>query len=134
MAGKPPQAWPWFHVLLVWSAIGFGVLLSGGVATRALMAVRSGSSADFGPSFWGALLFFSLGGGVTIGLLILTWWLVVKLGFSWTLGFIALAIMLFTLVVWPTPYRYEKTNDPDVRLRITRLTGHGEFIPRAPGK
>jgi hypothetical protein len=134
MAADPSEPWPWSRVLLVWSAIGFGVLLSGGVATRALMTLRGGGSVDFGDSFWGALLLFSLGGGIATGLLILVWWLVVKLGFSWTLGFVALALVLFALFVWPTPYRYERTKDPDVRLRITRLTGHGEFIPRAPGQ
>jgi hypothetical protein len=129
MAANLPQGWPVSRVFLAWGAIAFGVLFSGGVGVRALMGLRAGGSADFGLSFWCQLMLFSLGGGITIGLLILTWWLVVRLGFSWILGFVALGIVLFTLFVWPTPYRYELTKDPDIRLRITRLTGYGEFIP-----
>jgi hypothetical protein len=133
------DSWPWWKVLLIWSAIGFGILYSGSLAVRASMAMRAGSS-DFGCSFWQAvfvscpfsqvLLLFSVGGGVTIGLLILVWWMVTKRGFSWTLGFVVLGIMLVALFVWPTPYRYEWAKDKSFVVKINRFSGMVEYKSR----
>ena len=115
----------------MWSAIAFGVLFAGGAALRALSGLK-GSEPDFGArTFWCPLAVFSVGGGIAIGLLILTWWLVVKRGFSWTLGFVVLAVVLFALFVWPSPYRYDKDwrRDASCRvLQVNRWTGEAVCV------
>ena len=126
-------------VLLVWSAIGFGVLYFGGFAVMASMALRAGSPG-FACTLWEAiwlscpfsqtLLLFSVGGGITIGLLILTWWMVTSRGFSWTLGFVVLGIVLFAMFVWPTPYRYEWAKDKSFVVKINRFGGDVTYVPR----
>jgi len=134
--------WTWQKVLLVWAAIGAGVLFGGGVAARGYLVVRSqmaGETLFDSCGFWLPLTLFSLGGGLTIGLLLLTWWLVARLGFNWALGFVVLGFVLFAVFVWPTPYRYAyirteqirpggRTDTTRVVVRINRLTGHAEPI------
>lgn len=121
----------------MWSAIAFGVLFAGGAALRALSGLK-GPGPDFGVrTFWCPLFIFSLGGGIAIGLLILTWWLVVKRGFSWTLGFLVLAVVVFALFVWPSPYRYDKDWRRDATCRVLqvhRWTGEAACVlpPTAP--
>ncbi len=122
----------WARIFVVWSLIGIGVLLTGGVAFRALAALRSPATVHFGSSFWCPLLLFGIGGGISIGLLILTWWLVTQRGFSWTLGFVVLGIVLFALFVWPTRYVYYPTDKKTTLLKVERLTGKAEFIPGPP--
>lgn len=76
-------------------------------------------------------MLLAVGGGIAIGLLILTWWLIVQRGFSWALGFLVLAIVLFALFVWPTRYRYESFEKSEIQcklLRVERLTGRSECI------
>jgi hypothetical protein len=134
MALNPPApSSSWGRVLGVWTAITFGVLLGGGVAMRSLSYLRDPLSVDFRwSSFWCPLLLFSLGGGLTAGLLILTWWFVVRRGFSWTLGFLVLALVLFALFVWPTRYAYYWTDKKDALLRVERLTGKTEPVAIKP--
>lgn len=111
----------WWQVLAMWTAISFGVLFAGGAALRALSGLK-GPEPNFAlATFWWPLLIFSLGGGVSIGLLILTWWLVVKRGFSWTLGFVVLAVVVFALFVWPSPYRYDKDRRRDATCRVLQV-------------
>lgn len=119
----------WAQILLAWTVIGFGVLLTGGAALRALAALRD-LKVSFGwGSFWGPLLLFAAGAGIAIGLLILTWWMVTRRGFSWTLGFVILGAVLFVLFVWPTRYAYwekrDKDNKLELLLKVERLTGKG---------
>lgn len=128
---------PWYKVLLVWSAIGFGVLYCGGFAVLASMALKPGSP-PFNCTLWQAiwlscpfsqvLLLFSVGGGIAVGLLILTWWTVTRRGFSWTLGFVILGIVLFALFVWPTPYRYEWAKDKSFVVKINRFSGNVQYV------
>lgn len=133
--------WSWPKVLVVWTAIGAGVLFGGGVAARGYLIVRgqmTAASLFDSCGFWLPLLLFSLGGGLTIGLLILTWWLVAKIGFSWTLGFAVLGVVLFAVFVWPTPYQYTSIREETIKggttettrvvLRINRLTGQAVTI------
>ena len=117
-ADKP---FAWWQVLAMWTAISFGVLFAGGAALQALADLKEPAPNFAVPAFWWSLLIFSLGGGVAIGLLILTWWLVVKRGFSWTLGFVVLAVVVFALFVWPSPYRYEKDRRRDAICRVLQV-------------
>jgi membrane protein YdbS with pleckstrin-like domain len=134
MSADIPDRSSWWKVLGEWTAITFGVLLGGGVALHALEALRHPGSTDFSKwcEFWWPLLLFSLGGGLTVGLLILTWWFVVGKGFSWTLGFLVLAVVLFALFVWPTRYAYYWTEKKDALIRVERLTGKTEQVPIKP--
>lgn len=137
MATEEPKPFKWWQVLGMWSLIAFGVLLTGGAAVRALKILQGEAGRD--PlkfeTFWCPLLLFSVGGGIAIALLILTWWLVVKRGFSWTLGFAVLAVVLFALFVWPSPYRYDKDRRRDATCRVLqvhRWTGEPKCILPGP--
>ena len=127
---------PWVQILLAWAVLGFGVLLTGGLALRALAALRNPESVSFGlESFWAPLLLFSIGGGIAIGLLILTWWMLTQRGFSWTLGFVILGAVLFVLFVWPTRYAYWRkpdTQDWEYLVKVDRLTGEPTEIVTRP--
>ena len=136
MSRDEDKPYTWKQILGMWSAIAFGVLFAGGAALRALSGLK-GSAPDFGArAFWCPLAVFSVGGGIAIGLLILTWWLVVKRGFSWTLGFVVLAVVLFALFVWPSPYRYDKDRRRDAGcrvLQVNRWTGEAVCVlPTSP--
>ena len=130
--------WTWKQVLGMWSVIAFGVLFAGGAALRALAIMQGSRPNDLESStFWWTLLLFSVGGGLAIGLLILTWWLVVSRGFSWTLGFVVIALALFALFVWPSPYRYDKDRRQNATCRVLqvhRWTGevHCVLPPESP--
>src|SRR5712691_10048560 len=103
--------WPWYKLLLIWAAIGFGVLYFGGLAVEAQKAFKDLSA--FKCSFWQAirldcsfsqvLLIFSVVGGIALGLFILAWSRVTMRGVSWALGCVILAVVLFALFIWPTP-------------------------------
>jgi MFS family permease len=137
----PNNPWPWYMVLLVWSAIGFGVLYCGGfavIANMALMKVPPSEVCTLWQAIWMScppysqtLLLFSVGGGITIGLLILTWWIVTQRGgFSWLLGIVILGIVLFSIFVWPTPYRYDWAKDKSFVVKINRFSGDITYVPR----
>ncbi len=132
--------WPWYKLLLVWAAIGFGVLYFGGLAVEAQKAFKD--PPTFNCSFWQAiflecsfsqvLLIFSVGGGIAIGLFILAWSRVTMRGFSWTFGFVILGVMLFALFIWPTPYRYEWGPDKTFVVKIKRFTGEVTYELKNP--
>jgi hypothetical protein len=122
MSSDNDKPFAWWQVLGMWTAISFGVLFAGGAALKALSSLKDEKLRSFAAdTFWWPLFIFSLGGGVAIGLLILTWWLVVKRGFSWTLGFMVLAVVVFALFVWPSPYRYDKDGRRDATCRVLQV-------------
>jgi hypothetical protein len=132
--------WPWYKVLLIWSAIGFGVLYFGGHAVIAQKALQD--PANFHCSLWEAiwlqcsfsqvLLIFSAGGGIAVGLVILAWSRVTTRGFSWTLGFVILGVVLFAMFIWPTPYRYEWGPDKSFVVKIKRFSGDVTYELKTP--
>lgn len=126
----PNNQWSWKTFLVVWALIGFGALFFGGLGGRAYKAMRGPGYIDFGWDFVWVLLVFAVGGGITIGLLVLAWRIIVQMGYSWTLGMAVLILVLFALIVWPTFYKYYRTDTPDILLKINRLTGSAEYIPR----
>jgi hypothetical protein len=135
-----PSEWPWYKLLLIWAAIGSGVLYFGGLAVEAQKAFKDpgGFHCSFRQaillqcSFSEVLLIFSLGGGIAIGLFILAWSRVTMRGFSWTLGFVILAVVLFALFIWPTPYRYEWGPDKSFVVRIKRFSGEVIYELKKP--
>jgi hypothetical protein len=128
----PKPSSKWYRILGTWSAIAFGVLFTGGAALRALSGLKDSKAPEFGAStFWFPLFIFSLGGGIAIGLLILTWWLVAKSGVTWALGALILAVVLFALFVWPSAYRYEKDRRREATcrvLQVQRWTGEAKCV------
>ena len=119
--------------LVMWSVIGAGVLLTGALSARGISIIRQidGTPAELFPDdYFRALVVFSVAGGVTIGLLFLSWKIAQPGGFGWGMGVFVLVIALFAIFVWPTPFKYYRTSEnPLVLLRVTRATGHGEIIP-----
>ena len=131
-SGKESKPFNWRQILVMWSLITFGVLFAGGAAIRALSGL-TGSAPNFSwETFLLPLIVFSAGGGVAIGLVILTWWFVVKWGsFNWAIGFVLLAVVLFALYVWPSPYRYDKDWNKNATcrvLQIQRWTGETKCV------
>jgi hypothetical protein len=116
----------WFS--LKWVLVGGGILFSGGLAIRAFDWMRDPSSAPSW-SFLQALVFFSLGGGLAVGLVGLACWLASPRGVGWSLGIVVIGLGLFVLFVWPTPYTYYKTETKNVLVRVNRITGRGNYIP-----
>jgi hypothetical protein len=120
----------------VWSLIGAGVLLTGALSARGISIIRQidGKPPDLFPDYYlPALVIFALAGGVTVGLLFLSWKIAQPGGFGWGMGVFVLVIALFAIFVWPTPFKYYRTQaNPLVLLRVTRATGHGAIIPLAP--
>jgi len=119
--------------LATWSAIGAAILLTGALSTRGLFALRQvdlGMVSLFPDHYKPAVLLFSVCGGLMIGLLFLSWWIAKPGGFGWGMGVIVLSLLLAAIFIWPTPYKYYRTNNPQVLLRVTRVSGHGEIIPR----
>lgn len=134
---KLPSWWSklprWLQMLLVWAALGVCVLFFGGLAMRGLEVLWHWGEAGYDPGpgrpFFRALLTFSIGGGITIGFLILIWWMIAPPDVRWGLGIAVLCVLLFALFVWPTPYAYWKTGQKGVLLKVNRLTGQGEYVP-----
>ena len=120
--------------LVTWSAIGAAILLTGALSQRGLFVLRHTPGSPLFPgdghSYLGAVLLFSLCGGLTIGLLFLAWWIAKPGGFGWGMGVIVLSLLLAAIFIWPTPYKYYRTNDTRVLLRVSRMSGEGELIPR----
>ncbi len=113
--------------------IGAGVLLTGALSARGISIIRhiDGTPAELFPHYYfPALVVFALAGGITVGLLFLSWRIAQPGGFGWGMGVFVLVVALFAIFVWPTPFKYYRTEaNPLVLLRVTRATGHGAIIP-----
>lgn len=116
----------WFFVR--WSLVGGGVLCAGGFAARGLMKLMSKDTMAFVPFIY-ALLPFSIGGGIAIGLLALACWLASPKGMNWGVGLLLIGFVLFVLFIWPTPYKYYETDTRNCLMKVNRVTGDGEYIP-----
>jgi hypothetical protein len=121
--------------LATWSAIGAAILLMGAISTRGMYVMRQIELDRPVPRvltlpYFSAVLYFSVCGGLTIGLLFLAWWIAKPGGFGWGMGVIVLGLLVTAIFIWPTPYKYYPTDDTRVLLRVTRVSGHGEIIPR----
>jgi hypothetical protein len=120
--------------LAIWSSIAAAILLMGALSARGAYLLtqiheKKKVSMPFGCDYWVAVLVFSVCGGVAIGLLFLSWRIARPGGFGWGMGVIVLSLILIAIFIWPTPFKYYKTKNPQELLRVTRATGYGEIIP-----
>lgn len=126
---------PWFRAGFIfwvkWALLGAGVLVFGALSAHGLYVLANPGAKIFPESFLIALATFGLGGGITIGVLALAWWLANPRGFRWGLGLVVLALLLFALFVWPTPFKYYyRKDDLGVVVKINRVTGKVEHCVR----
>lgn len=106
-----------------WFALGAGVLFFGGLSVRGLAGLLAWQVKPDWWQFVGMLLMFSVGGGVVVAL----WGLGNRRRPRWRLGLVVLALILFGLLVWPTPFKYHKGREGEL-VKVTRITGAKEVI------
>jgi hypothetical protein len=112
-----------FWFFFKWLLIGGGILFFGGLAVRTFPWMQGVTAPIEWGAFLPALFLFSLGGGVVVGLLGLACWLASPRGVGWSLAVVVLALVLFVLFVWPTPYRYFRDEHLQFVVRVNRITG-----------
>lgn len=112
-----------FWTFVKWCLIAIALLFAAGFGARALKFLMQQQLFEPDRDFVWTLFWFSLGGGVTIGLLIFAW----QIARTDPLGkIIALAVLLvlaFGVLVWPTPYKYYRERNFNWVVRINRITG-----------
>ena len=114
-----------------WAALGTAILFFGGHSAQGLKGLVDPVVFDLGwESLYQPLLTFSVSGGITIGFLVLGWWVASRRKVRWGLGVLILSLLLFVLFVWPTPYKFYRTEDRDVRIRVNRITGAADYVPK----
>lgn len=109
-----------------WLGLGGGVLFFGGLSARGLAGLMEWPGRLVRLDWWqflGLLLMFSVGGGVVVAL----WGLGNRRRPRWRLGLVVLALILFGLLVWPTPFKYYKGRGGEL-VKVTRITGAKEVI------
>lgn len=114
----------WF--LVKWIVLVGGMLFAGGLSAREWARLMGWpvELAKLGwPEFSWMLALFSLGGGVAASL----WGLANRRKPRWGLGLVVLALILFGLFVWPTPFKDYK-GPGDELVKVHRVTGKTEVI------
>lgn len=109
-----------------WFGLGAGVLFFGGLSARGLAGLMEWPGRLVRLDWWqffGMLLMFSVGGGVVVAL----WGLGNRRRPRWRLGLVVLALILFGLFVWPTPFKYYKGRGGEL-VKVSRITGAKEVI------
>ena len=125
----------WWKNWLLWTFIGGGFLLFGGLAGhgyRRMLAPSAppGASSTVSALDVEGLFLLSLGGGIVVGLIGLALTLASQpRGIGWILGLGAVGLLLFLIFVWPTPYKYYWNKDNQL-IRIHRLSGAGGYVVR----
>jgi hypothetical protein len=115
---------------LLWSFVAAVVLFAAGLAGRSLMAIAHREAVDFGGGFLGALSWFAIGGGVTIGVMIYAWQIARRDPLGKVVALVVLLLIGFGVVVWPSPWKYYASDDNKTVLRVNRITG--ELKPGEP--
>lgn len=121
----PQQETPW-QFFRKWFGLGAGVLFFGGLSARGLAGLLKWPGRLVELDWWqffGMLLMFSVGGGVVVAL----WGLGNRRRPRWRLGLVVLALILFSLLVWPTPFKYYKGRGGEL-VKVNRITGAKEAI------
>lgn len=106
-----------------WFLQAAGVLFFGGLSVQELARLLGGPVVLEGDEFVWRLVLFSIGGGVVVAL----WGLANRHKPRWGLGLFLLALILFGLLVWPTPFWYYEGPKREL-VRVTRVTGAEKLI------
>jgi hypothetical protein len=109
--------------LLKWSLIGFALLTAGGFFGRGLSALWQDQQVIVDKPFLWTLFVFAAGGGVALAVLIVAWRVSTADYPGKVAALILLLIVAGGVVIWPTPYKYHRTKELDVVVRINRITG-----------
>lgn len=125
--------WEILNIGLTTGLLAFLILYFGGLALRAYFVARFTEPVGGPFEEWRKWLFvFSFGGGVVLGTVAAAWRLINRRRRHprWGVALIALVVVLFGLLVWPTPWSYRKYGC-DV-LQINRFIGRSSVIARIP--
>ncbi len=115
------------------AAVSWAVLFFGGLALRAYAVLSFGEPKPLLDCDWLLSLFvFSVCGAVAIAVLAVGWRLAhrKRAAPGWGLAFILLAVMLFALLVWPTPWTYRQFGCEV--YRVNRILGNQSRVARLP--
>ena len=127
----PPKAlWT-----LAWrvAVVSFLVLFFGALALRAYWVLRFARPETVWDWEWVlSLLVFAVCGAVTTGTLAVAWRLMhrKKAAPNWSMAFVLLGVLLFGLLVWPTPWTYREYGCQV--FQINRFVGSRTPIAQLP--
>ena len=117
------------------AVMSFLVLLFGGLALRAYAGVRFKDYLQSpAGAWWDWLLIFAGAGAIAVGALAVSWRLAHRKYGSprWGLALAVLAVVLFGLLVWPTPWTYREYGCKI--FQINRFLGRIYELPtKVPG-
>jgi hypothetical protein len=115
--------------------MAFLVLMFGGLAVRAYVAFRRAEDVlAYQHDFWGALFTFAIAGAIALGALVVSWRLAYRKGDDprWGMALFLSIIVLFGLLVWPTPWKYSEYGCKI--FQINRFIGRYTELPtKVPG-
>ena len=128
---------PWLQLLwigLLAAVLSYLVLYHGGEALKSYNELRGGQNdptprrADW-PDWLKRL---SMGGGIAIGALVLAWRLIYRTEGQahMSTALAVLAVLLFGIFVWPTPWKYEQFGCGV--YQINRVRGEFHEVTRVP--
>lgn len=115
------------------------LLVSLGLARRAYSALRV-PGAQLPPGAWlpshdwlQTVVLLAVSGGVSVGILVFTWRLVHRKRWapSWGMAMFLLVIVLFALLIWPTPWTYREYGCKV--FQINRILGTRSEVVGLPG-
>lgn len=96
---------------LIVAVLSFLLLFFGGLALKTYDELRyQGPGEPLDLAWLVGLVFFSVGGAVAIGTITIAWrWMHRRPSQpQWGMAFVLLAIVLFGILVWPTPWKYRE--------------------------
>ena len=128
---------PWPRLLwigLVAAILSYLVLYYGGEALKSYQQLRGDAPiAPPPPKDWSAWLDkFSMGGAIAIGALTLAWRLIYRTDGQSHLGtaLAVLAVLLFGIFVWPTPWKYKQYGC--TVFQVDRVRGQYKPVTHVP--
>jgi hypothetical protein len=128
-------SWPrlvWIGLLA--AVLSYLVLYYGGEALKSYNTLRGGPEIPPPPTTdWSRWLKrLSVGGGIAIGALVLAWRLIYRMEGQPHVGMAlaVLAVVLFGIFVWPTPWKYEQFGC--AVYQINRVRGHFQEVTKVP--
>jgi hypothetical protein len=129
---RVPAKTIWWNGLLA-AFIVFLVLYAAGYAFGLYHSLRFRDPSVILDGAWGShLRLFALAGGLVAGTLVAAWRLINRERgeANWTSALIILAVFLFGLLVWPTPWTYHEFGCKV--FQINRFVGRATEVTRLP--